>query len=425
MCIIYEPYLYRLIVQIIPEIKVLIIGFIESFIFKVMDADTYLNYKWNKVDLVHLYFISYSNNDLADDLTLQRFQQLINFIEPQKVNYILFKLFYYSPDNNVQYKETFSKIRNIIDAYLQTKNVDKNVKLFRYFISSVLDNEDFEDNISFIVDEYRKINDSQKHKEAITINIENLLSYLDLLTANNNIDLLGLLQKDLKRLLELISKILSISYSYPQYFSKYIYLFENDSDSLRTIHKELTTLLDLNGNTINWEKSYKTVKEFSDKFLSKESVPYKMFSSTITENYCDILFEYKESLESKNYKVEIKDFSQNKSLLFPIFIFKEIVFSEIFSNLERYADNTETIIINITDNAFNLPNTPLKKGHVVILINNKSKINTNKKGSFMGTHLIKKLNEYPNDLFYYSNNKTDVEENNNESFLQTIIFKSI
>ena len=425
MCIIYEPYLYKRIIQIIPEIEVLIIGFIEFFVFRTNDVKAYLNYKWNKVDFVHLYFISYSDNDLVDDLTLERFQQLINFIEPQKVNYILFKLLYYSPDNNVQYKVTFNKIRNIIDAYLQTRNVDKNVKLFRYFITSVLDNEDFEDNLSFIVDEYRKINDSQMHKEAININVENLLSYLELLMANNSVNLQGLLQNDLKRLLDLISRILSISYTYPHYFSKYIYLFENDSYSLRIIHKELAALLSINGNLINWKKSYFTVKEFSDNFLSKETVPFKILSNTITENFQGILLEYQMDLELKKYKVNINNFSQSKNLFFPTFIFKEIVFNEIFSNIERYADNTEPITINVSDNIINVPNTFLKKGQVVISINNKRNMNINQEGSFIGTHLIKKLNDYPNNMFYYTNNKTEVEKNNNESFWQTIIFKSI
>jgi orotate phosphoribosyltransferase len=425
MCFVYEPYLYKKIAQIIPEIKTLVQNFVATFIFNELNVSENLNYKWRKIDMVHLYFIAYTGIELINNFKLEQFKHLINFIgadKPDFVNYILYKLLYYLPDRTEQNIEFYNTIRKMIDAYLQGIEPNKYVKLYRNFISSLGYDDSFNGNLSYVYNEYRKINDSQKHKEAITINIENLLSYLDLIITNNRIELLTNTQNDLKRIFELINRMLSISGKYREYLSIYIDYFEDETNSLRNTYHNLTPLL-IGKNNTDWEECYNAVQNFRDRFLNNTSVPYKIFSNTITEKYCSIIEDCKNNLPDKFNKQEviINDFSFNKTLYFPVYIFKEIVMEEIFRNLSEYADDTENITINISVNTV----VSDLKDKVVISIENKVKTSFNSNGSYIGTHRIKQLNKCPDGIFYYSNNKEEIDKDNSKNFVQIITIKHI
>lgn len=89
---------------------------------------------------------------------------------------------------------------------------------------------------------------------------------------------------------------------------------------------------------------------------------------------------------------------------------EEIVIKNILNNFKEYADKKHPITINISRID---PN-------ILIEIENKITINSTKEGSYIGTHLIKNLNDCPNEIFYYENNDPVRDK---EFFTQIIKFK--
>lgn len=406
MCFLYEPYLYLDLIRTIPEIQSLVEKFIEDIIFEQKINIGNLQYEWRKPDIIHLFFIAYQDDKLIEKLELPKFKQLLKFAE-NKVNYVLCKLLYYSSLNDKeQYKGIFAKIKTeIIVAYLSPENqdVDKNVKLFNYFIASLSGKGSFRDKLQEIHEEYKRISDIKFHKENVNTYIESSRNCLNAIRKDrNNPATYKILLRCLDEVISLISKILEISESrYKSYFSEHLSLFEGDSKySLRKIQGRLSnystmifdtrTLKDDDVENLNSD-----IINLQDRFFDPDSTSYKIFYKITIENIKEKIVNYKNEINKTTHKYNFDIYNSSFSVYFSDYIFEDIVLKNIFGNFEKYADENEDIKIEIKDKEVKF---------IEITITNKS----NEKyatGGLQGTHLITKLNECPNNLFRYSTRK--------------------
>ena len=88
---IYEPYLYDKIVGVLPDVTERIESFVETLVFSNEKIFDKLTYKWNKKDIVHLFFIAFKNEKLIEKLTIERFKQLVQFTQQVESTYPLYQ----------------------------------------------------------------------------------------------------------------------------------------------------------------------------------------------------------------------------------------------------------------------------------------------------------------------------------------------
>jgi len=436
MCLVYEPYLYKKIAQIIPEIRNLLERFIDAFIFKGLDISENLNYKWDKTDIVHLYFIAHTEERLAKNLTIENFVLLKDFVGYTKFDYILFKLLCYCPINNDKYTEVFTKIIRTINEFQQrnkTDSINKKINLFKHFVQSISSVETFNETINFLRDEYAKISSTApEHKESVKAKLDSAATNLDTYIKNidntdttisreiRNIPLE--IKEDLSPALEIVGKILSLSKNYPAYFSKYITYFEQNDNSLRNRYDYLSDYIE-NIESLekdDLEKMLKFIREIKDRFCTESSssysalAPYHIFSNPETFEFVKKISDYITDFKSNNsnYNIQLSDTENlyNITGIFPQYILETIVLSNLFNNLKEYADNTKPITIDVKkqDNSLTME------------ITNSIANTPTKKGSFLGTHLISNLNDCPNNIFKYENNDNVQDK---QQFIQTLTFK--
>ena len=139
---IYEPYLYDKITVILPDVTERIESFIENLIFSNDKIYINLTYKWNKKDIVHLFFIVFKNEKLLSKLTIERFKKLIEFTEQvdSTINYILYKLVKYFPLNTYQFveKKYDIQIKGLITKLKDDDSIpNKEIKKYYNFITSL------------------------------------------------------------------------------------------------------------------------------------------------------------------------------------------------------------------------------------------------------------------------------------------------
>jgi len=422
MCLVYEPYLYKRIRQIIPEIKDQICSFIESIIFKKVDLTDFLNYSWSKKDIVHLYFIAYSENELVNNMTLNRFEKLMEFVGYSNVDYLLFKILFYSPKNNEKFGNVFRELRRVLSNYSIQSN--KKINLFRHFISSIPYGNTFTETVDYIQEEYQKIlSTSPEHKESIKAKLDSAASNIDTYVLNFNtlsedtisVGILYEAKEDLKHVIEVLSKILTLTDKYPAYFSKYYTWFEQNDNSLRNRYNSICNYLeDIDTIDItNIEKLLKHIREIKDRFCDSNLAPYNIFSNPYTFNISEILSKHvQEFIQAEpDYNILIQSDGQF-DLAFPQYIIEKIVINNLLSNFKEYADKMHPITINISKIDSN----------IIIKIKNIIKNNSTKVGSYIGTQLIRDLNDCPNDIFFYENNDSHKVK---DFFIQNIKFKSL
>lgn len=422
MCLVYEPYLYKRIKQIIPEIQELIYSFIEYIIFKKIDLTDFLNYSWSKKDIVHLYFIAYSEKELVNNLTLNRFEKLMEFVGYSNVDYLLFKILFYSPKNNEKFGIVFKELRRVLSNYSIKSN--KKINLFRHFISSIPYGNSFTETVDYVKEEYQKIlSTSPEHKESIKAKLDSAASNIDTYVLNFNtltgdvvsVGILYEAKEDLKHVIDVLSKILTLTDKYPAYFSKYYTWFEQNDNSLRNRYDSICNYLeDIDTiDIVNIEKLLKHVREIKYRFCDSSLAPYNIFSNPYTFNISEIFSKHiLEFIQTEpDYNIHIQSDGQF-DLAFPQYILEEVVISNLLSNFKEYADKKNPITINISK----------ADTDIIIEIKNSITNNSTKVGSYIGTHLIKSLNDCPDDIFFYENNDSHKVK---DFFVQNIKFKAL
>ena len=138
MCFLYEPFLYKKITNIMPDIKEKIEGFIDVIFFgntkgKKLTVDK-MHFDWekNKRDLLHLFFIIYSDENKLKQLDYKKIAILLEFSKSKSTtsNYILYKILKFFPltVEEINEKNKFIFLKDIIYDFIEKGNADKQTK---------------------------------------------------------------------------------------------------------------------------------------------------------------------------------------------------------------------------------------------------------------------------------------------------------
>lgn len=412
----YESYLFDKISLIMPDVVDKIEEFIDALIFgnpkkgnKKIDINVDLTYQWDKIDILHLFFIVFKNKKLAYKLNdIEKLKALFNFIKEIEfaINYILYKLLVYFPLNKNELNEkNGGQFLHLLDIVLQenflTPQFSKDIKIFRSFVATLPSNKDYYSVLAIINENYRKLTDAYLHKQSILVNYDIML--VDLEVMKSNFDKLN---KDnflegWTQLIIFIEAILSFSSSFPTFFLNKLPIVEGDSEfSLRTIHGKLNELI----NNLNKYSDFEAIKflitKFGDKFLHSESEMFKIFSKISTGNFKKILLSFFEDRDILPSEIEFNfDLNEDFSVDFPFFFLSEIIFREVIINL-RHRDKNHKVELLLTNSekSIKLEIKNVISKHI-------------SPGGGNGLTMLERINNFPNGIIKYSNNnksKTDI-----------------
>jgi len=291
------------------------------------------------------------------------------------------------------------------------------LNLFKYFVSSIPYGESFTETVDYLNEEYKKIlSTSLEHKESINAKLDSVASNIDTYILNiNNIDESVLIEvkEDLNHVIEVLGKILSLTFKYPAYFSKYINWFEQNDNSLRSRYNSICNYVeDIESIGIDdLSKMLKHIRDIKSRFCNNSLAPYKIFYNPYTFKFINEFNKYLEEFKKDELDfVVIISTCEEVSIAFPQYILEETILKNLFNNFREYADKKQPIIIKIERD----------KDIIALEIKNGIAKNSTKEGSYIGTHLIKNLNECPSGIFEYDNNDNHTDK---QLFVQTLKFK--
>lgn len=364
-CFIYEPYLYEKIRGILPDVVEKIEEFLDVLIFKHQEIEAYLTYDWDKKDIVHLFFIAFKNDKLVEKLTKERFISLARFTQPKEsaLDYVLYKLLHYFPiQQNVEVNKYGSAIKKLLLEVSDTKDISSiakaEIKIYRWFISSLPSSNTFEDLQSKLKTNFEKIIDQKYHDDNI-FNDKQIIKSVLLVIGNkirkkesyeNEIVSIG---AHWEKIAFFIDDILSFSSSFQEFFidEKLLSEIETKENSLRKIYGELTDII-YNDDFSRPEIGRKLDEVFA-RFILEESLPLKIFSNPISSNAYNSIENFIQKTKEK-YSTTFASISIEKtiSLDFPQF-YLDTILKELLNNL-RHIDSTKPlkIVAKTTANNF-------------------------------------------------------------------------
>lgn len=248
---IYEPYLYDKIIGILPDVVEKIEEFVRVLIFSDLKIYNSLTYKWNKKDIVHLFFIAFKNEKLLQELDEDKFKKLIAFTEPKgsALNYVLYKLLNYFSinENQLKGKKFDTQLKELLFK-LKTVNspASKEIRKFYNFISTLPSRDDFNSQLRLLVDNFTKQKEPEFHIDKISFdhNVSHILALIreciinieaGTLLENEKIQTL---RERWLEMLNFINPILTFSSSFKEYLLPYPYFrliskVESGDNSLR------------------------------------------------------------------------------------------------------------------------------------------------------------------------------------------------
>lgn len=409
----YEPYLYDKLKQVLPDIVDKLEEFVDALIFgnpkrqnRKINIETELSYKWDKKDIIHLFFIVFKGESLYTKLSsINSLKSLIAFLNGVNfgINYFLYKLLHYFPLNKKQLTEKRSGIfLNLFDIILQDNLVDidslKEIKIFRSFIATLPSNEDFYSRLSTISENYRKLIHAKLHKESILVNYDIMLVDLAVTTNHFNEINKSKLQENWDEISRFIEAILSFSGSFPAFFLTKLTLLEGSTDHcLRSIHGKLNEAI----NNLNKESDFENLKyllvKFKERFLQTESDVFKIFNKISTN---DVVAKFSNALVQH---LSVDDFVLNDcvgesiTIDFPDFFFHEIVLTEIIGNF-RHRDKSKKIEIEVLTNKDDSNYISLEiRNHISSEFTH---------GGGNGLNILQRLNKFPSEIIQYVPNQT-------------------
>ncbi|MFT3738396.1 MAG: hypothetical protein QM786_06530 [Breznakibacter sp.] len=185
--LVYEPYLYEKLIHILPDVTERIESFVSKLILEPKNRIyPLLTYNWREKDLLHLFFIVFTNEKLVEILNdKSKFIRLIEFSQKRdsNINYILYNLLKYLPLTIDEFKDKKYdfKIREIIKSWKNdTTNSNKEIKQFYYFINSLPSRDDFDSQLEVLIENYNKHKEPEFHVDKISFshNISFILAIL-------------------------------------------------------------------------------------------------------------------------------------------------------------------------------------------------------------------------------------------------------
>lgn len=423
MCLLYEPYIYKRMASIMPDIR----EKIEEFVQKILIGDDkkieldylFFNWKSNIKDLIHLFFIVYDNENITKILSLQGVNKILEFITKydksiSTMNYLFFKILYYYPLNSedVNNKKYSSHFTNVISAIIESKNqsdlVLKYIKRFKSFVSTLPTNDDFTSKKNEIKEFYRIIKDNVHHRDSVTAIYDSLMINLKVLKLNSNI--LDKVKDDWDQVNMFMEKFISFENTFPYFFLDSLNNF-SEKESIQSIQSYISDIFIDDKNIIDSiDIIEEQLRSFHKNYLKSESsIYYKIFNSTITDVSSDkikSLFKEKCSALSVEIKIDFKDNFQDGLLLdFPQYYFKEFIIEEICKNF-RHSKGIINIVVSSEIEHF-----------ILEVINEKNLLI--KEGGGNGLIKLENLKHYPENIIQYQ-----YTEDHNK-FIQKLIIKTI
>lgn len=317
MCLLYEPYLYLIISNSFPDIRLHLEQFIENIFFgingKRINLDTDLFYDWtgNKKDLIHLFFIVYKDNNLYSFIEkhnnlLESFLMFAGDNE-RALNYILYKLSYYFPINGDRKKQPPLRVKNSIQELLSKYpsvpnaniNFVENVKRFNHFTTSLVssDQDDsFENSKSKIENYFNQINNPDYHKVGLNNDKSLILAHFrDIVKCIDEKQdyeghLILLKDKLFEHLYPYVNQILSFSKTYREYLiiDEDYNKLNNSDNSLRNLLSVLDKIV-LDNTKAQFQYGRDTVLRIYSNFFNEKFFLYKTFKDQTTKSVISLI----------------------------------------------------------------------------------------------------------------------------------------
>ncbi|MBW8359584.1 MAG: phosphoribosyltransferase [Weeksellaceae bacterium] len=378
ICLLYEPYIYERISNIMPDIKEKIEEFIDSIFFglegkKKLDIEM-LYYDWtkNRRDLIHLFFIIYSNHFKLKQLDNEKLDILLNFAthtfkKTDPSNYILYKLLKFFPltKSDILPNQGSLFLKEILLNFINSEEIKPKAKLefkrFYSFLNTLPTAQDFPSQLQKIKDVYWENDQPKNHdnREAYSINFSIMISSLRELKDSSKLgnspdkEKLNLVKDswwNLKTIL--LNPIISFFRSHEDFFTPYPYLiYYNQIDGKKSSLINLYSFLEDFVNNIeqksndidNFNTAIQFIEYIDDKYGSESDEFRDLFRNSTTQFqlFRDKLFIGLNSLPNNvnTNTVVINDFVIN----IPQKYVEKIILEEILNNLKFYADNTKAI----------------------------------------------------------------------------------
>ena len=403
----FEPYLYDNMRKVLPDIVDKIEEFVNALIFgnpkknnKKIDIETGLIYKWDKKDILHLFFIVFKRENFVALKDVEKIKKLIVFVEDADfaINYFLYKILIYFPFDKTKLNKNESGVfLHLFDILLQENLLPqkfiKEVKIFRSFISTLPSSEDYYSKLSVINENYRKLTDSKHHKESILAIYDIMLVDLEVMQIHFDESECDKFIVSWTMISKFIEDILSFSASFPTFFIDRLPLIEGNGEyTLRSIHGKLSELI----NNLNKDSEFKKIAiyiyKFSNSFLRSNCEIFRIFSkittSAIEKSLIDLLKE--KSINLNDIEITKSNNIGNLIIDFPFYFFIEVIFSEIISNF-RHRDKNHKVKLSFKIDVV----------YLIINIENKMSGNLNYGGG-NGLTILEKINDFPEDIIKYS-----------------------
>lgn len=361
---IYEPYLYDNITGVLPDITERIESFVNNLIFENEKLFNKLTYKWNKKDILHLFFIVFKNEKLIKQLTIERFKLLIHFTNEadSTINYILFKLLKYFPIHPNQFKEKKHdfQLRILISNLKEIEDIQtKEIKKFHNFIASLPSREDFFSQLTVLQQNYLKLKEPEYHDEKNSFghNVSEFVVTVRLMLSslkegknleNENIKTV---RQCWGKILNFINPIISFSKTFIDFFQPYLYReLVTQLESIRTMSGEIEE--NLFSNSLNdlekLEKCMTNVIKIQD-YIDLNSTIHQVIEQP-QSNVSDFVQSLKLGL---NEILKLNETSALPNFLFeklniPQLYLERLILTEIITNMKKYSvqDDSHFIFID-------------------------------------------------------------------------------
>lgn len=414
---IYEPYLYDKIILALPDIVQQIEEFVRILIFSNEKIYDKLTYKWEKKDIIHLFFIVFKNEKLTIELSAEKFLDLIAFTQPKEsaLNYVLYKLLSYFPVNIRQIHEKIYgvKIKELLGSVIRQKEGSIQLRQFFNFIQSLPTEDDINSHLEKLKENHVRLLGSKSHnqKNSFHHNVSLLI-----VTIRDNLKK-GFFEEEQKTIIrrswgkisKFILPILNFSSSHQGFLYPYPYYeLVNQISSLREKFGFIENSFfspKLFQDVLKLEQIMKFVAEIENDFSENTTfydlveTPYsnmnELFGCMVSkiENYVK---RYGQSVICHENYVNL-----NCNIKIPKLYANEIILEELVVNITKYAQIDENNSVTIECKQEN-------KAIMIIVSNKKSNsITDNSNGE--GQRCLKALSSFEPFGFQYNSEMRDTQ----------------
>lgn len=415
----HEPYLYDSMKKVVPDI----IDKIEEFIEKLFWSETKIKledlaYNWNRKNLFHLIFIVYKDDQLFEFLTYDKLSVLVKefAVKGSDLAYLLFKLTYYIPVNNVKEQNIrfAGKINLLIGKLIEDSSLSNDkvrmLKRYRTFTYSVTSLDNFESLISKVKTNYERITDDKYHNEWIPIQHDKFCMQLEVLSESYSKEAVNKVEQAFDIISSFINPLLELSKNYNNFFKPFgDRILERLEVELRTIYGELSDKVYSISETSDFNKIKILENQMYDRFVKSETFFYQLFKNLRTPCLKSELDEFIENARNTYSELNLKmdlQLVKNTSIDIPLLVTREVVFDQVLKNF-RHANINEDVSITLHYSGNKI---------TLLIVNGISNSDQLELGGGMGLMQLNSLNDLPESRVSYM---SEIEGN---KFFQTFTF---